>query len=104
MTKENEMAKGKREKANGERAVLVTTAHRGVFFGYATETRGDTVQLKQARCALYWSSDVGGFMGLAKIGPTSSCRIGSEADIELRNITSVTEVTPEAEKRWSETK
>jgi len=31
-----------------ERAVLVTTAHRGVFFGYATKTDGETIDLKRA--------------------------------------------------------
>ena len=32
------------KKANGAaRAVVVTTAHRGVFFGYATETHGEQI-------------------------------------------------------------
>jgi hypothetical protein len=39
-------------------------------------------------------------MGLAATGPTVNCRIGPAADIELRNITSVSDVTPEAVKRW----
>ena len=26
-----------------ERAVMVTTKHRGVFFGYATDTDGETI-------------------------------------------------------------
>lgn len=91
-----------KKQQQGERAVLVTTAHRGVFFGYAGETRGDTIELKRARLCVYWSADVRGFMGLASGGPTSTCKIGPPADIELRNITSVVEVTPEAEKRWNE--
>ena len=89
-------------KTNGkkERAVIVTTAHRGVFFGYATKTSGDTIELKRSRLCIYWSRDVKGFMGLASGGPTSSCRIGPAADIELRNITAVLEVTPEAVAKW----
>ena len=83
-----------------ERAVIVTTAHRGVFFGYATDTEGETITLKKSRLCVYWSSDCKGFMGLAANGPTSGCRIGPPADITLRNITSVMEVTEAAEKAW----
>lgn len=84
----------------GERAVLVTTAHRGVFFGYATETDGDVIRLRAARLCIYWSKDLRGFMGLAASGPSSGCRIGPPADIALRNITAVVEVTPDAVKLW----
>jgi hypothetical protein len=83
-----------------ERPVVVTTAHRGVFFGYATATDGEQVALKRARLCLYWSRDVKGFMGLASTGPTSSCRIGPAADVTLRNITAVLEVTPAAAEQW----
>jgi hypothetical protein len=83
-----------------ERAVLVTTAHRGVFFGYATHTDGATIQLARARNCIYWSTDVKGFIGLASTGPSKSCRIGPAADIELRDITSVVEVSPEAAAKW----
>lgn len=82
------------------RPVLVTTAHRGVFFGYATATDGDTIKLTQSRLCINWSADVKGFMGLASTGPSASCRIGPPADIELRSITAVAEVTPAAVKAW----
>ena len=87
-------------KSNGERAVVVTTAHRGVFFGYAKETDGETIRLSKARLCVHWSADVRGFMGLAATGPTKGCRIGPPADITLRAITSVIEVTPAAVERW----
>jgi uncharacterized protein DUF6948 len=83
-----------------ERTVVVTTAHKGVFFGYATDTDGATIKLRAARLCIYWSADVRGFMGLASNGPTSQCKIGPAADIELRDITSVVEVTKEAAKKW----
>ena len=83
-----------------ERPVVVTTAHRGVFFGYAVDTDGETIQLKRARLCLYWSSDVRGFMGLAATGPTSGCRVGPAADVTLRAITAVLEVSPEAAAKW----
>jgi hypothetical protein len=71
-----------------------------VFFGYTTKTDGETIDLKSARLCVYWSSDIRGFMGLASVGPSKSCRIGPPADIELRAITAVVAVTPEAAKKW----
>lgn len=82
------------------RPVIVTTEHRGVFFGYASETAGETIQLKRARNCVYWSADVRGFMGLAAKGPSSQCKVGPAADIEVRAITSVVEVTPDAVAKW----
>lgn len=87
-------------KVKSSRPVVVTTAHRGVFFGYAAETTGDTIALGKARLCIYWSADVKGFMGLASGGPTPGCRVGPAADITLRNITAVLEVTAEAEAKW----
>jgi hypothetical protein len=85
---------------NGERAVLITTAHRGVFFGYAQDTDGETIKLRAARCCVYWSADVKGFLGLASLGPSANCRIGPPADLTLRNITAVAEVTSDAAAKW----
>jgi len=84
-----------------KRPVIVTTAHRGVFFGYATDTKGETIELADCRNVIYWSADCNGFLGLAAKGPTKGCKIGAKADIELRNITAVIEVNPEAEKVWA---
>ena len=89
-----------KKKTTKLRAVIVTTAHRGVFFGYATDTDGDTITLSRARLCVYWSADVKGFMGLASGGPTRSCKIGPPADITLRSITSVVECSPAAVKAW----
>ena len=83
-----------------ERPVIVTTEYRGVFFGYATDTSGTTIRLARARNCIYWSADICGFMGLASVGPGGKCKVGPAADVELRGITSVLEVTPEAVIRW----
>lgn len=83
-----------------ERAVLVTTSHRGVFFGYATETGGTTIKLRAARNCLHWPAGTKGFLGLASDGPGSGSRVGPAADIELRDITCVAEVTKEAAAVW----
>jgi len=82
------------------RPVIVTTAHRGVFFGYAEATDGERIALKRGRLCLYWPRENRGFMGLASQGPLDGARIGPPADIELRNITAVLEVAPEAVQRW----
>ena len=83
-----------------ERAVLVTTVHKGVFFGYATETGGTVIKLRAARNCVYWPAENKGFLGLAASGPVSGARVGPSVDIELRDITCVAECTPVAVKNW----
>ena len=83
-----------------ERPVLVTTEFRGVFFGYAEDTSGDTLKLNRARCAVYWPATTKGFLGLASDGPGGGARIGPAADIELRKVTSVVECSDSAVKAW----
>ena len=87
-------------KKTAERAVLVTTSHRGVFFGYASDTSGATIRLRAARNCLYWPSENKGFMGLASVGPVRGSRVGPAADIELRDITAVAECTDAAVAAW----
>ena len=84
----------------GERAVLVTTEYRGVFFGYATATDGETIQLRRARNCIYWPTSQKGFLGLAVDGPHTAARVGPAADLTLRNITSVAECSPVAVSAW----
>ena len=83
-----------------ERAVVVTTKHRGVFFGYTSNIDGEIINLRLARNCLYWSSDIRGFIGLATTGPSKTCRIGPAADIQLRDITSVIACSDDAVKAW----
>ncbi len=88
------------------RPVLVTTAHRGVFFGYlgSEYKAGDsTAILTNPRNCLYWSKQCGGFMGLAANGPVGDSRVGAcPSRSEIRNITSVTDVSEAAAKVWTE--
>ena len=84
--------------------VLVTTEHRGVFFGYMNpeDKNKTTVELEKIRNCIYWSRDVGGFLGLAQTGPTADCRIGTEAPVAtLHGITSITVCTDKAVKAWT---
>ena len=79
--------------------VLVTTKHRGVFFGYALDTSGETIHLTRARCAIRFGT-TGGFMELAEFGPTAKSKVGARADIQVRDVTSVTLVTEQATAAW----
>lgn len=83
------------------RPVLVTTEFRGVFFGFAEDTSGDNITLTNARNCIYWPSNQGGLAGLAAEGPAKGARIGAAVEkIDLRKVTSVTEVTPAAVEKW----
>jgi hypothetical protein len=89
------------EKPNNLRPVLVTTEYRGVFFGYAEDTKGDQITLYDARNCIYWPSTQGGFIGLASVGPVNGSRIGERAtSLDLRKVTSVAEVSALAAKAW----
>ena len=81
------------------RPVIVCTAHKGVFYGLAEDTSGDVIHLKRARMAIYFGT-TRGVMELAETGPTPKSKISARADIEVRQITAVFEVTPEAAEAW----
>jgi len=82
-----------------KRPVIITTEYRGVFFGYATDTTKDVIHLTGARMAIYWGT-TRGIVQLAESGPTSSSKISARADLEVRKVTAVFEVTEAATKAW----
>lgn len=86
-----------------ERPVIVCTEFRGVFYGLAEDTSGDVIHLRGARMAIYWGT-TRGVLELAEVGPNAKSRISARADIELRKVTSVFEVTPDAAKAWEAVK
>jgi hypothetical protein len=82
--------------------VLVTTKHRGVFFGFVDpdQKAERTLTLEKARCAIRFGTK-DGFLELAKTGPTANSRVGAEApSVLLHDITSVTDCTEAATKAW----
>lgn len=82
-------------------ALIVTTAHRGVFFGYGIQSDAPTITLTNARMCVYWTADLHGVIGLATRGPGSGCKIGPVAkSITLRDVTSVIECSADAEENW----
>jgi hypothetical protein len=87
--------------------VLVTTSHRGVFFGWLSINQNPAVErslyLERCRNCIFWAASVGGFLGLARTGPNAECRIGAEAPrVLLHDITSVSLCTDDAAKAWAE--
>lgn len=86
-------------KALKERPVIVCTEFKGVFFGYSCNTDGDTISLRGARMAIYWGTSRG-VLELAEIGPNQKSKISARADIEVRKITAVFEVTDQARQAW----
>lgn len=81
--------------------LVVTTEHRGVFFGYGTPTDGSEIRIEKARMCVRWSSDIKGVPGLASVGPSRNCKVGLAAPaITLRKVTSVMECSPEAAEAW----
>ena len=88
-----------------KRPVLITTEFRGVFFGFVKNDKNlpEEITLTDVRNCIYWSADCGGFLGIAKTGPTKSCKIGTQVpEITLYKITSVSQVTDAAVTAWQE--
>lgn len=83
--------------------VVVTTEHKGVFFGFATgPTAGaDTIELLHGQMCVYWSQGVKGVLGLAATGPDKQCKVTAPVPrIELSKVTAVMDATSEAVTAW----
>lgn len=90
---------------NNDAPLLVTTTHKGVFFGYGTPSDAETIRIERVRMVVYWSADVRSIVGLAATGPSSGCKIGPSAPaITLRGVTAVLECSPEAAEKFEAAK
>lgn len=67
------MNKGKT--AQAQVPLVVTTVHKGVFFGYGTPTDEKTIKIDRARMCVYWPSETHGVLGLAAQGPKNGSKI-----------------------------
>ncbi len=84
------------------RAVVVTTAHKGVFFGYVADESKlpSQITLTQARCAVRWLNGRG-FLGLSSLGPQKGSRISPPSQsLVVYSVTSVADCNPEATAQW----
>ena len=85
--------------------VLITTAHRGVWYAeVATDADLSTEtlkNLKNCRMAIYWGTTKG-LHQLCETGPTNNSKISAPADIEvLHKVTGVFSVTDKAAEAWN---
>jgi hypothetical protein len=102
--------KGKHMTEGKTRPVVVTTEHRGVFFGFAPAGEislhpadAKSLTLTDAQMCVYWSEDVKGILGLAAGGPTVRCRVTRRVGrITITEVTSVIDATGEAVKAWQD--
>ncbi len=84
-----------------KKALVVTTSHRGVFFGYGTPTNEKVIKLENCRMCIYWSEDVKGVVGLAFTGPLKGSRVTPAApSMTLQDVTAIMEVTDKAIMAW----
>lgn len=89
--------------------VVVTTEHRGVFFGYVEEMpdldKSKTVVLDKARMCIYWPEWQHGVVGLAANGPADGSKISPAAPaIALSDVLSVMVCSSTAIKMWEKEK
>ncbi len=92
---------------SNERAIVFTTKHRGVFFGYSScSLLDERVIVRGLRNCLTWSKTIGGVFGLATVGPNTKCVIGETVtgNSGIQDVTWIGECSPEAEKAWLEAK
>jgi len=90
-----------------KRPVLVTTSHRGVFFGYLEDEKKapKEVKLSSLRNCIRWHQEIEGFVGLSTYGPSEKCKIGAINTVGVSTVYDVTLIAPvskEAEKKWTE--
>jgi len=84
-----------------EKALVVTTLHRGVFFGYGGNTNDKIIKLRNVRMCVSWPVENHGMVGLAANGPVDGSRISPAApSVILQDVSAIFEASPEAVKRW----
>lgn len=82
--------------------LLVTTTHRGVFYGWGIPSLDATeILLEKAQMCVSWSADIRGVTGLAAVGPSVNCKVGLPVpSMIIRDITAIMVCSPEAVEKW----
>ncbi len=84
-------------------AILLTTSHRGVFFGRYVSRDGNHVTVTDARNCVRWDDKTTkGFLGLAFTGPKGpQSKVGPKVpEMEIRDVTSIAKCTDQAVEQW----
>lgn len=85
--------------------VVVTTKHRGVFYGTLIEKNGTDCVLADARVCIYWSKETRGFVGLAATGPADGSRVSPSAPrMEIVDVTAILHCSADAIDKWEQGK
>lgn len=88
------------------KAVLVTTEFRAIFFGYVKDDTKAPAEiiLTGVRNCIYWPVAAGGFLGMVSDGPKNKdYRIGARVpEVTLYKITSVSPVSDSVARIWDE--
>ena len=84
-----------------ERQVVVTTRHRDVWTGLATDDgESGTIVLTQARHVHYWDPETEGLSGLASRGPGPRSRLAPPVSrVRIRDVVAVLDASPIATER-----
>ena len=84
-----------------ERAVIVCTDRKSVYFGYTTDpfVPGGTMRLRASRQCIRWGTTAG-VPQLAATGPTSRSLLGAEVDLTTGGLVVEYSVTPQALEVW----
>ena len=88
----------------GRDVVICTKSRRWlVMHGTLAAVEGDTVRLKTARCAVYWSAATRSHQGLATTGPAPGSRITTAIDMAIVDgVEAILLATAQASARWVE--
>lgn len=85
------------------KALVVTTAYKGVFFGYGEPSDAPTIRLERVRMCIYWPESNRGVLGLAAMGPQKGARVGPAVPaMILRDVIGVMECSAAAARLWEE--
>ena len=87
---------------NGDEWVVLTTKHRGVFYGRIIKRVGTReIHLADARVCVWWSKETRGFIGLAAHGPKAGSKVSEPCPkMEVLDVTGVLHASDEAREAW----
>lgn len=94
----------KSAKQSNERLYVVLTEFKEIFCGWSDDVTGDRIKLRNARQAVYFSSESHGLLGLAVNGPGKGSKIGPAANVEIRRVVNVIECSQVAIEAWEKAK
>ena len=82
--------------------LVVTTIHKGVFFGYGIPTTEKIIRLEHAQMCIYWNTETNGVLGLAASGPLTVCKVTKAVPaLLLHDVTAVMEASAASIEKWN---